>query len=249
MTLSTAQGFIGAGDVYLRPFLADGTAGKLVDTGNTTKLTIKPNSDIKRQISKKRATYGNPLSQLALQQPAEIALTLETVNRTNLRYAFMGEDATYAQTAATVTNETAILRLDGWVQLANEELGPTVTVSIASAAKVEGVDFEVNRRLGMIRAIPGGSITDLASATVGYTALAFTGAAIRGNVNPSIRAFLLLDGLNKVDDSVGILRVWEAVLTPTSEFDWFKDDFNTIDLAGTLTVPAGYSEPFRFYAR
>lgn len=249
MALSTAQGFIGAGDVYLRPFLTDTTFGKMVDTGNTTKLTIKPNSEIKRQISKKRATHGNPLSQLALQQPAEISLTLQTVNRVNLRYAFMGEDATYAQTPATVTAEAVTLRLDGWVQLAKEELGPTVTVTVATVVKTEGVDYEVNRRLGLIRAIPGGTIADSAAATVDYTCLAFTGAAIRGNVNPSIRAFLLLDGLNKVDDSVGILRVWEAVLTPTSEFDWFKDDFNTIDLAGTLTVPTGYSEPFRFYAR
>lgn len=252
MTLSTALGFIGAGDVYLQPYLTGGLMGKLVDAGNTTKFVIKPNSDIKQQISKKRATYGNPLTTVALQRPADVSMTLETVNRANLRLSFMGEDAAYTQASATVTAEATIAKLDGWVQLAKEELGPTVVLKKATVAiGVENTDYEVNRRLGMYRVLStnGVGLVEDDALTVDYTALAFTGAAIRGNVLPQIRAFVLLDGLNKADDSLGVLRAWEAVLSPTSEFDWFKDDFNTIDLAGTLNVPTGRTEPFRFYAR
>lgn len=250
MALSTAQGFIGAGDVYLQAYLAGGTMGKMIDVGNTTKLVIAPKSDIKRQISKKRATYGNPLEQLALQQPAEISMTLETVNRANLRYAFMGEDAAYTQSSGSTTNEAFAAKLDGWVQLAKEELS-AVTIKKGATVLVAGTDYELNARLGlvMIKSTNTKSVVEDDAMTADYTAAAFTGAAIRGNVQPLIRAFVLLDGLNKVDDSIGVLRVWEAVLTPTGEFDWFKDDFNTIDLGGTLSVPSGKTEPFRFYAR
>jgi hypothetical protein len=251
MTLSTALGFIGAGDVYLTPILAGGTFGKKVDVGNTTKLGIKANTVLKQQKSKKRDSFGQVLENVALLDPAELAMTLETVNRTGLRYAFCGEDLAYTQTGATITDEVVIMQLEGWVQLAHEALGATVVLTNtgATVTYVEGVDYELNRRLGWVRGLLGGAITDLQSCKIDYVSTTFAGAAIRGSVNPQIRALVELDGINKVDDSIGILRCWEVVLAPTSEFDWFKDDFNTIDLAGKLKTPAGKTEPFVYYTR
>jgi len=251
MTLSTALGFIGAGDVYLTPILAGGLFGKRVDVGNTTKLGIKANTVLKEQKSKKRDSYGQILENVALLDPAELSMTLETVNRDGLRYAFCGEDAAYTQTGATVVDEVVIMQLGGWVQLADEALGATVVLSNtgATVTYVEGVDYDVNRRMGWVRALVGGAITDLQSCKIDYVSTTFAGASIRGSVNPQIRALVELDGVNKVDESIGILRCWEVVLAPTSEFDWFKDDFNTIELAGKLKTPPGKSEPFVFYAR
>lgn len=250
MSLSTASGFIGAGDVFIAPYTSATVLGKLVGVGNTTKLAIAPKADIKRQISKQRATFGNALVTFGLQQPAEISMTLETINRTSLRYAFMGEDAAYTQSSATVTAEATAAKLDGWVQLANEEIS-AVALKKGATVLTLGTTYELNSRLGMFRVLStnGQSVGEDDALTADYTAAAFTGAAIRGNVNPTIRAFVLLDGLNKIDDSIGVLRVWEALLSPTSEFDWFSDDFNKIDLAGTLNVPSSKTEPFRFYAR
>jgi hypothetical protein len=251
MTLSTALGFIGAGDVYLTPILAGGGFGKKVDIGNTTKLGIKANTVLKEQKSKKRDSYGQILENVALLDPAELSMTLETVNRDGLRYAFCGEDLAYSQASSPVTDEVVIMQLEGWVQLAHEALGATVvlTNSGATTTFVEGTDYAVNRRMGWVKALLGGAITDAQSCKIDYTPAAFTGAAIRGSVNPQIRALVELDGVNKVDDSIGILRCWEVVLAPTSEFDWFKDDFNTIELAGKLKTPPGKSEPFVYYTR
>lgn len=250
MALSTAQGFIGSGDVYLALIGVGGVLGPLLDVGNTTKLGIKPNSDIKEQKSKKRDSYGDTLETVALKQPADLAMTLETVNRANLRYAFMGEDAAYSQAAGTVTDEATTAKLDGWVRLAAEEISALVLTNVgATVTYVLGTDYEVNARLGMYKAKTGGAITDNQALLADYTRAAFTGAAIRGNVKPQIRAYLLLDGKNLVDDSIGILECWEVVLTANSEFDWFKDDFNTIELSGRLKTPVGKTEPFVFKAR
>lgn len=253
MALSTAQGFIGAGDLYISLIGAGDVRGPLLDVGNATKFGIKPNADLKQQISKKRSSYGNPLESVALQKPSEGSMTIETLNRANLRYAFMGEDAAYSQTAGTVSGspgETVIAALDGWVQLAHEEVSSVVLKdSTGTTTYVLGTDYEVNSRLGMIRALSSGSITEAESLRAAYSYASFTGAAIRGNVKPQIRAYLLLDGKNLVDDSIGILICWEALLTPTSEFDWFKDDFNTIELAMQLKVPVGKTEPFIYKTR
>ncbi|MFM2054254.1 MAG: hypothetical protein RL456_2291 [Pseudomonadota bacterium] len=250
MALSNAQGFIGAGDVYIAPINSDGSRGKMVDIGNTTKLAIKPNSDIKEQKSKKRDSYGQVLETAALQQPAELSVTLETVNREGLRYAFMGADTAYSQTSGTVTDEDAIAVLDGWVKLAAEDISAVViTNSGATTTYVLGTDYVLNTRMGMFKALSTGAITEAQALKVDYTKAAFTGAAIRGNVQPQIRAYMLLDGQNLVDNSIGIMEVYEVVLTPSSEFDWFKDDFNTIELTGKLKTPSGKTEPFVYKAR
>lgn len=250
MALSQAQGFIGAGDVLLAVINSDGSEGKLVDIGNTTKLAIKPASTIKEQKSKKRDSYGQVLETAALQEPAELSVTLETVNREGLRYAFMGEDAAYTQAAGTISDEATVAKLDGWVQLSKEDISNLVLTNDAGTTTYTiGDDYEVNARLGMYKALTSGDITEGQALKADFAHAAFTGARIRGNVKPQIRARLLLDGVNKVDDSIGILRVWEVVLTPSSEFDWFKDDFNTIELAGKLKTPVGKTEPFVFDAR
>ncbi len=250
MALSNAQGFIGAGDLYAALIDAAGNIGAYIDFGNVTKLGIQPASEIKEQKSKKRDSYGQVLETVALQDTAQLSATLETVNRIGLRYAFMGEDAAYTQTAGTVTDEPIVAQLDGWVKLAAEEItSVTVENTAGTTTYVAGTDYDVNTRLGMIRAKSGGAITAAQALNVSYTRTAFTGAAIRGNVKPQIRARLLLDGKNRVDDSIGILDIWEVVLSTSSEFDWFSDDWNTVELQGRLKTPAGKTEPFVYRAR
>lgn len=250
MALSTAQGFIGAGDLYAALIDAAGNVGPYIDFGNVTKLGIQPASEIKEQKSKKRDSYGQVLETVALQDTAQLSATLETVNRIGLRYAFMGEDAAYSQTSGSVTDEPIVAQLDGWVKLAGEEISAvTVENTAGTTTYVAGTDYDVNARLGMIRAKAGGAITAAQALNVSYTRAAFTGAAIRGNVKPQIRARLLLDGKNLVDDSIGILDIWEVVLSTSSEFDWFSDDWNTVELQGRLKTPTGKTEPFVYRAR
>lgn len=253
MALSTAQGFIGAGDLYAALIDEAGNLGAYIDFGNVTKLGIQPASEIKEQKSKKRDSYGQVLETVALQDTAQLAATLETVNRIGLRYAFMGEDQAYSQTSGTVSGtpgETTIARLGGWVPLAHEAVSSFVLKdSTGATTYVLGTDYELNARLGWYRAIPGGAITEAQSLRAAYSYGAFTGAAIRGNVKPQIRARLLLDGKNLVDDSIGILDIWEVVLSTSSEFDWFSEDWNTVELQGRLKTPAGKTEPFVYRTR
>lgn len=249
MALSTAQGFIGSGDLLMAPY-ALSVLGKLVDVGNATEFAIKPNSTRQDQRSKKRGQRGQILESVSLMEPSEVTITIETLRLGNLRYAFMGEDTAYAQVGATVTDAATVAKLDGWVQLPAEDLSAFVLKKGATTLTL-GATYEVNLRLGMYKVLSTNAqaVVEDDALLVSYTSGSFTGAAIRGAVEPQVRAFLLLDGQNDVDGSIGVLRCWEALLAPTEPFDWYKDTFNTIKLAGTLKTPVGRTEPFRFYAR
>lgn len=251
MPISTAQGYIGAGDLYITPIGVGDVYGARVDAGNVTKFAIKSNATLKEQKSKKRDSWGQVLESVALQDPAELSMTLETVNADNLRYCFLGADLAYTQTGATYTAETTVAKLGGFIPLLHEGITGAVTLTNAGASitYIEGTDYTLNRRMGWYKAIVGGAITDAQSLRATYTTETFVGKAIQGNVQPQIRAMIELDAINQVDGSIGLLRCWEVILAPASEFDFFKDDFNTIELTGKLKTPPSKTEPYIFYQR
>lgn len=251
MTLSQAQGFVGAFDCFMAPINADGTLGLLKDVGNVTEFAPESKATIKNQISRKRDTYKQILETLAVQEPGQIKLTLETVNLTNLRYCVMGRDVEYSQAAAPAADHSVVMRKDGWVKLPHESLDDTVTVKNEAGTVTynEGADYAVNRRTGMAMALIGGDIADGATVKINYSADAFTGLGVIANVEPQLRVYMFLDGLNKVDETMYFAHFWEAVLTPAGPFDFMKDDFNTIPLAGQLKTPPGKPSPYVIYAR
>ena len=145
--------------------------------------------------------------------------------------------------AAEHSDKLTIAKLDGWVKLANEQINTFVLKNEAGSTTFAlGTDYELNARVGMYRALSTGAITENQSLKASYVAEAFEGAAIRGNVKPQLRVYM--DGINQVDNSLVFAEFYEAVLTPAGEFDFMKDDWNTIDLQGKLKTPPGKSEPF-----
>lgn len=242
-----ARGFIGAGDVFLNPYDESGVQTGWVSAGDASKFAIKPNSDIKELESKGRGTYGQVVATVALQKPADFSITLREANRTNLTLAFMGQQATLSQGAGTVTEQAVTARLGKWVELGHQNLassGLVVTNDRGTTTYVLGTDFEVNYRLGLLQALPGGAITEAQALKVSYAYGAMSGALVRGAVRPQLRCSVMLDGKNVADDRPVICRVFEAVLTPSGEFDFLADDWNEVELQGRLVTPSGRSEPF-----
>lgn len=242
-----ARGFIGAGDVLLNPYDENGVQTGWVSAGDASKFAIKPNSDIKELESKGRDTYGQVVATVALQKPADFSITLREANRTNLTLAFMGQQASLSQGAGTVTEQAVTARLGKWVELGHQNLaasGLVVTNDSGTTTYVLGTDFEVNYRLGLLHTLPGGDIAEDQDLKVSYAYAAMSGSLVRGAVRPQLRCSVMLDGKNVADDRPVICRVFEAVLTPSGEFDFLADDWNEVELQGRLVTPSGRSEPF-----
>lgn len=246
-----AEGLILAGNVYMAPIASDGSLGKLRMVGNTTKLAIKPNSTKKEQKSKMRGSYGTAITTVMLPDPSDFSMTLQRIDRTNLMYQFMGSEGTFAQTAATVTDEASNAVLDGWVKLAKEKVSSVViTNSAASTTYVAGTDYELNADMGMYRAIPGGAITENQALKVDYTAAAITdGWAINGSTQNSIRVYVLLDGENIASGELITGEFWDVMLTPDQELDFLSDELVEIGLSGAMQKPAAKPSAYTIRGR
>jgi len=253
-----AQGFIGSGDVYLNPYDPDtGLPTGWMYGGDSDKFAIKPNSEIKERKSKARNGYGQVKATVALQAPADLAMTFSEVNGPNLTLAFMGKATDLNVAAGSVAAQAVTFKKAGTgavgVKLAHgnvKEAG--FALKNGATTYVKDTDYTVNWRLGLVLPVAGGALAAaiLADAdgslacTVAYDHGAIGGTKISGAVQAQLRTAVMLDGKNQVDGTPCICEVWDAILTPEGEFDFLADDWNDVQLKGRMSTPTGKAEPF-----
>lgn len=243
-----ARGFLGGGDLYIDRI--DTTTGQKVGrTGpfEVGTFEIKPNAELKEMSSKGKTTYGQVIETVPIQKPSDFKVVMNEVNKDGLTLALMGEISAINQGAGTINNEAITAKLDKWVSLSKQNFqaaGLVVTNQAGTTTYVLGTDYEVNYRLGMIKALSTGAITADQVLNVDGSYNATTGSLIKGGVQPQLRAEFVLDGVNFADNRPVIVTAWEAVLTPEEAFDFLADDFGNITLGGRLKTPTGKTSPY-----
>lgn len=244
----SARGFIGAGDLYVERFdPAINAFAPRVGPIEVTKFEITPKTELKEMVSKSRGGYGQVVESVALAQPFEFTVDFAEVSGETLVQAFLGTKTAYNQGSGTITDQVITAKLDAWVDLGHLNVaaaGLAVKNSAGSTTYVLGTDYEINYRLGMIKALSGGAIANNASLKVSGTYAAVSGTQIAGGTEAQIRARFLFDGKNQVDGLPVIVEVHEAVIAADSAFDFLANDFNAVSLPGKLKTPTGKSEPF-----
>lgn len=245
-----ARGFLGAGDLYIARQVG-GVFLPFTGPFECTKFEIKPNIELKEQVSKGRTTYGQVIESVAIPQPSDLTVDLAEVNKESLAIALLGTTAALSQSSGTLTAVDVTADLDNWVELTKAALTGTATVTNAGATVtyVEGTDYILNRQLGWFKAITGGAITDAQALKLTSTYAAITGTEIKGATQSQVRAKFKLDGKNFVDDTPCIVTVHEAIIAADAAFDFLADDFNTVSLPGRMKTPTGFIEPFTVHLR
>lgn len=243
-----SRGFLGGGDLYIDRY-DPSTGQKIGRMGpyEVVKFEIKPNTELKELPSKGRSTYGQVIESVAIAKPADFSVTFGEVNREGLTLALLGTQTAINQGAGNITDEVTTAKLGKWVSLSKcnfASAGFTIKDSAGTDTYVLGTDYEVNYRMGMFRAMVGGSITEGQSLKAAGLYNAITGAKISGATQPQVRAELVLDGINFADQLPIIVTVWEGVISPDTAFDFLGDSFGTIPLKGRLKTPSGKAEPF-----
>lgn len=146
----------------------------------------------------------------------------------------------FAQGGLTVT-----VTAGGTAAVAGDKFTVTVVPSGAEVTLVEGVDYKLNRDLGMIYVLPASTLVfDGASLQVTGAHFAATGTLVKGATQAEVRVEILFDGINQADGTQVTATVWEAVLSADSEFDFLADDFGIVSLTGTCKTPVGKDAPF-----
>jgi hypothetical protein len=241
----SARGFLGAGDVYMNP-IVDGVPQGWVGPYEATKFEIKPNVELREQISKGKNTYGQVIESVALQQPADLTVDFAEVNKETMRTALLGTAKTASQAAGNVSNEALTAKLGVWVPTSKFAISNVVVTNAAGTTTyVEGEDYIVNEDLGWVKALEGGDITADQPLQVDFSYAAKTADDIEGATQADVRVKFKFDGKNQVDGLPVQVDVYEAVIAADSAFDFLADEFNTVSLPGRMKTPTGFTHPFK----
>lgn len=242
-----ARGFLGAGDIYINR-MVDGVPQGRIGPIYANALSITPAVETVENVSKGRYDYGQVLDAVNIAQPSEFTLELKEVIGDILVMAFLGTSAAYSAASGTLTDfDLTVSKVGTWLDLGHKNFATLMTVETAATGGttlVEGVDYKLNRPLGWFMALPGGAIdaADHVFVTGAYDGA--TGTLIKGSTRTEVRAEITFDGINQADQTQCTATIWEAVLSPDSEFDFLADAFGTVNLTGRLKTPTGKDAPY-----
>jgi len=117
------KSYLGAGALYIDRLNADGTRTGLSLVGNATKLEIKPDGEVKEQLSKGRGTYGQVIATAMLPKPTTISVDLNQLDKNVLAMAFMGDVSEINESSGSVADEVVTaLTVGKYVSLAHRNL-------------------------------------------------------------------------------------------------------------------------------
>lgn len=200
-------------------------------------------------LSKRRDRFNQAI--YSEQQPGQsnFSVTLVAVPPAIVASVFYGANADVTVTGSTVEDEVVTFSASELSQpLAHtylaESPAPVVTGPSGTPTYVAGTDYVIDRRLGRIRRLAGGSISATGAVEVSYTYNSFTLVRIRGGVQPQRNFYIEGDFKNRPDQSDMRMTVYNAALSTDGEVDLFSAEPITVTLAGPLITPEDKTEPY-----
>lgn len=210
------------------------------------KLEIKTASELVRRISNGRDTYGQSLGGIAVPKLTEFSIVFAAASIEMMRLKLAGETEAINVASATLTDKQVTVVLDKWVEIGNKNLaagGLTVKNSAGSTTYVLGTDYEINYRLGMIKALSGGGIS-AGVVKVSGTANAISGTRINGAKRYRNVFEFQLDGINLSTQASVWLHGFQAAVSSDSAHDFMTKGLVTVPLSGELEIPPGKTTSF-----
>jgi hypothetical protein len=247
----TPFSFIGSADVYMDILDDDGNPTGLALQGDCSQFTPKPDSERKERTGHGRSNYGQVIASATLPKPMTATVVFGQLSAQMFAAAFFATSEAYTQTAGTITPAIAITAIhDRWVEIGLNMVDALVvkdsTDTETYTASGADPDYEVNTRLGMIKALSTGAIADGDVLHVTGNKLAITtGSVMQAMTKANIRVRFKLDGQNYDDGRNFITDVYQMRLNPTSDFSLIGEDFVDVTFEGSLETPAGYTTPMK----
>lgn len=232
------SGFLGCGTIYFNREV-NGVASGWKEVGNSMKFAIKSNSTLKERKSKKCNSYGQTVDSVSIADPSELSINLDTIDKTNLAIAFLGNDSTISVTAGTITDESIVAPDQGAMlkTMQGNISAVVITDATATTTYAAGTDYNViNEAVGLIEIVEGGGITAGEVLLVDYANGVVTASKVTGGTESQIKVGIMMVGKNLVNNTGVVVEVWKATVSPTSEIDFLADDFSAVELTGRIEL-------------
>lgn len=242
-------GLLACGNVYVDRKI-DGVWQGMVPFGNATKFEIKTNSELKPRKSKKCENYGQAVDSVTIQQPADINITFDEIDRESLSIIFLGNATANTIAATTVTDEIIPVVAAGKIIRTSASNISAVTVSDATGVTLFtlGTDYTIeNAAVGLINIIDGGAITSGVNVSVDYVSGEVAYNRVTAGTDPNIKLRYLLVGKNLVTQEPLQVEVFESNASPQSGVDFLSEEYATIELSGTANIDPVKGTPFEVH--
>ncbi|BCL59968.1 hypothetical protein DGMP_06610 [Desulfomarina profundi] len=197
--------------------------GGFREVGNVYPLSLKVETEIKKQISRMKGTAGQTLHTKASIKDITGTMNVREWNAKNLAWALSGEEVAMTATAGSVAAESITVVLDEWIKLGHEDIS-----NLAVTGHTAGTDFLVNESLGLFKALSSGGIS-AGDLDVAYDYAAESGYRVDIGTRPLIRVAMLVDGENEYDGSPFIAKFDAVVLSANAEISFISDPGSEYD--------------------
>ena len=195
---------------------------------------------------KRRARRGQLMASYTDASPATGKLTLYSVPAKVLAMLMLGTIVARNDAGGTRTATAATVPADYWTPLAHRHVSAVVVTSDPAGTTYEiNKDYELDDKLGLIRAISGSAMASDPTVLIAYTYKAVTGDRIQVGTDLTTRARLLLRGVNDADDSAVEWEAYQAILTPAGEIDLLSSEPLKAEFNLKFETPSGYTHPIR----
>ena len=235
-----------AGDLYISFEKTPGVFGP-AQLIRTDLLSVTTPSTKKTKKSKNRSDYGQAFASYQLPDPTEFAITLNEIGRDLLAVQLSGEVEALTVAGGAFADLPVVAALDGWVDIGRKNIavaGFSVKNTAGTTTYAKDVDYEINYRLGKLKAIAGGAIAEALALKVSGTASATTGTRINGARKHQHVLKIEGDLLNLLSGKDSEFLAQRAVVTSDQAFDFLQSDIAELKLKGTLEVPSVGVPPF-----
>lgn len=153
----TARAYLGAGDLYLAPFVGN-VAGPWSGPYECNKFEIKPNVNLREQTSKSRDGYGQVVETVALNQPADLTVDLTEVNRETLAIALLGTTIALTQASGTLVAQVVTAKAGKWAEIGKIML-TEASVTVSGGAVAASVTGAIAADVLTVSAVSSGSLS------------------------------------------------------------------------------------------
>mgnify|MGYP000952133558 CR=1 FL=1 len=197
--------------------------------------------------SAKRAMKGQVVYSKSTPGAPSLEMAFSEMDSTLFGLAFAASPAALTVSSGSFTDEVVTLHaLDTWYAASKRNLSSVVVKNNAGdVTHVLGTDYEVDTRLGLVRALTGGAITAGLAVKVSASYAAFSGEKFDGEL-VSQRSFrILFDGRNEVSGKDILVEYHEVpIQAPQEIFDFLSVELLSLTLTGTPITPTGKTSPY-----
>lgn len=238
-------GFKGSGDCLIDIFDDAGMPTGLQLKGNCKNITIKGAGEIEEMIGFGRDNYGMVIESDTSPKPHTVSFVFTQLDAELFAAGFSGLSTTLTQTVGTLADQAITLLSDRWVECGKLMISEAVVKDPTGATTYTlGTDYEVNARLGMIKALSTGTIVGGTTCKLSCAHAAVNGVKITGATRANVLARVVVDGKERSKGRNFIFNGKKIRLAASNEIALISDKFVEASFDGTFQTPTGETSPY-----